>query len=68
MSTSRHYSRYEEYKFKIAALPSVEKLEPKHLLNATFRIEHCGNLDIYCAPFDYVNRKAEIAIVGITPG
>ena len=27
-----------------------------------------GNIKIYYAPFDYINSKAKIMIVGITPG
>jgi len=68
MQTTWHYSRYDEYRDKIAALFPVEKLEPKHLLNAPFRIEKADNLEIYYAPLDYINKQAEIVLAGITPG
>jgi len=68
MSKTLNYSAYDRYKNKIAALPSVKKLEPKHLLNTAFRIERAGDIEIYYVPAGYINRQAEIALVGITPG
>lgn len=68
MSKAINYSAYDRFKDKIAALPSVKKLEPKHLLNTTFRIESTGDIEIYYAPVDCINGQAEIALVGITPG
>jgi len=63
-----NFDKYDSYKDKIAALPSVIKLEPKHLLNAKFRIERFDDIEIYYVPTGYINRQAEIALVGITPG
>ena len=68
MLNAFNYSAYDRYKGKIAELPSVKKLEPKHLLNKAFRIEHAGNIEIYYAPVDCINGQAEIALVGITLG
>ena len=31
-------------------------------------MERSGPLDIFYAPFDYLNRDAKIVIIGITPG
>jgi len=59
---------YNSYKNKIAALPPVGRLEPKHLLNARFLIERSDDIEIYYAPTGYVNRQAELALIGITPG
>lgn len=36
---------------------------PKQLL-----LEKCGELECYYSPFEYVNKNASIAVVGITPG
>jgi hypothetical protein len=33
-----------------------------------FLLDSCGNLSVYYAPFDYINRDAKITICGITPG
>lgn len=68
MSKALNYSSYDRFKDKISALPSVKKLKPKHLLNTAFRIQRAGDLEIYYAPVDCINRQAEIALVGITPG
>jgi hypothetical protein len=68
MSKTLNLGAYNSYKNKIAALPPVERLEPKHLLNPRFRIERSGDIEIYYVPTGYVNRQAELALVGITPG
>jgi len=68
MSRTLNHSLYNSYKSKIAALPPVRRLEPRHLLNARFRIERSDDIEIYYAPTGYIDRQAEIALVGITPG
>jgi len=68
MSSVLDFGEYDSYKSKIAALPPVGRLEAKHLLNARFRIERSGDIEIYYVPTGYVNHQAEIALVGITPG
>jgi hypothetical protein len=65
---SLDFGKYDSYKDKIAALPLCREFEPKHLLNTKFRIERFDDIEIYYAPTGYINRKAEIALVGITPG
>ena len=37
-------------------------------LGKKFLIKRKDNIEIYYAPFDYINSKAKIMIVGITPG
>lgn len=68
MAKTLQYREYDRYKDAIAKLPLKERLEPKHLLKPQFRIEGSGEVEIYYAPVDYLNRKAQIALVGITPG
>ena len=46
----------------------LKKIDTSSIVNKEFLIEKDGNIEIYYAPFDYVNSKAKIAIVGITPG
>ena len=46
----------------------LKKIDTPSIVNKEFLIEKDGNIEIYYAPFDYVNSKAKIAIVGITPG
>ena len=46
----------------------LKKIDTPSIVNKEFLIEKDGNIEIYYAPFDYINSKAKIAIVGITPG
>jgi hypothetical protein len=46
----------------------LKKIDTSSIVNKKFLIEKDGNIEIYYAPFDYINSKAKIAIVGITPG
>lgn len=52
---------------RIRALPSRE-LTQGHLLTPDFRLYQRGELEVYFAPFDFINEHARLAIVGITPG
>ena len=59
----------EDYKFSIKALPVKEKYTKAELLVKDFLIEEEGNIQIYYAPHnEYINPKAKVMIVGITPG
>ncbi|WP_440908727.1 uracil-DNA glycosylase family protein [Candidatus Pelagibacter sp.] len=52
----------------IKKIISLNKINHKTIVNKDFLIEKDKNIEIYYAPFDYVNQKAKIMIVGITPG
>ncbi|MDC0866088.1 hypothetical protein OAP79_01785 [Candidatus Pelagibacter sp.] len=52
----------------IDKIKRLKKIDTSSIVNKEFLIEKEGNIEIYYAPFDYVNSKAKIAIVGITPG
>ena len=47
---------------------SLKKINKSTITNKNFLIESEDNIEIYYAPFDYINSKAKIMIVGITPG
>ena len=47
---------------------SLKKINKSTIINSKFLINTENNIEIYYAPFDYVNSKAKIMIVGITPG
>ena len=47
---------------------SLKKINKSTVTNKNFLIKREDNIEIYYAPFDYVNSKAKIMIVGITPG
>ena len=47
---------------------SLKKINKSTVTNKNFLIKREDNVEIYYAPFDYINSKAKIMIVGITPG
>jgi hypothetical protein len=47
---------------------SLKKINKSTITNKNFLIKREDNIEIYYAPFDYINIKAKIMIVGITPG
>jgi hypothetical protein len=49
-------------------IKSLKKINKSTITNNKFLVNKEGNIEIYYAPFDYVNLKAKIMIVGITPG
>ena len=53
------------YLNKIKSLRSINK---ESVVHNNFLISRDKNIEIYYAPFDYINSKAKIMIVGITPG
>ena len=52
----------------INKIRKLKKIETSSIVNKEFLIKKDGNIEIYYAPFDYINSKAKIVIVGITPG
>ena len=49
-------------------IKSLKKISKQNIINNKFLINSDGNIKIYYAPFDFINSKAKIMIVGITPG
>ena len=47
---------------------SLKKINKSIITSKKFLIKRKDNIEIYYAPFDYINSKAKIMIVGITPG
>lgn len=57
------------YKEVIKKLPIKDKYTKEELLTEDFLIDKENNIEIYYAPHnEYINSKAKIFIVGITPG
>src|SRR2546423_395449 len=52
----------------IAALPDRRSYSKADLLTPMFRLHKERDLEIYYVPLEYLNEKAHIALVGITPG
>ncbi len=61
-------ARLAAYAPRIAALPPDTRLSREALLTPEFLLHEEGRLAIYYAPFDYLNPRARITLVGITPG
>lgn len=58
-----------DYKDKIKKLPIKNKYSKGDLLIKDFLIEKAGDIEIYYSPHnEYINSKAKVFIVGITPG
>ncbi len=58
-----------DYKYRIMNLPLKNKYTKEELLVNDFLVEKDGNLEIYYAPHnEYINTKAKLFIIGITPG
>ncbi len=67
MATAK-YTKFQQYKELIQSIPSSYKEES--LIHEDFLLERDDKkkLEIYYAPFEYVNEQAKVVIVGITPG
>ncbi|WP_291570758.1 hypothetical protein [Clostridium sp. UBA4548] len=64
-----NYLDLEHYYYRIRKLPLKESYEKAEILTADFFIENQGSMEIYyCTHNEYVNTKAKIFIIGITPG
>jgi len=52
----------------IEQIKLLKTINQKSVKDKKFLLEKEKNIEIYYAPFDYINSKAKIVIVGITPG
>ena len=52
----------------IQQIKLLKSINQKNVKDKKFLLEKEKNIEIYYAPFDYINSKAKIVIVGITPG
>ena len=58
-----------DYKTVIEKLPIKDKYTKEELLTEDFLIDKENNIEVYYAPHnEYINPKAKILIIGITPG
>ena len=57
-----HYRKF------LRQIRAHKKINKSTIVSNKFLINRENNIKIYYAPFDYVNSKAKIMIVGITPG
>jgi hypothetical protein len=59
---------FERFADDIVALPERDEFSKADLLIPKFRLVKDNSLEIYYAPFDFINTYAKVAVVGITPG
>lgn len=59
---------FDTYAPLIAGLPAHTPLARAELLIDQFRLARDAALELYYAPFDYLNAGARVALVGIAPG
>ena len=52
----------------ISDIKKLNKIDKDSVISKTFLLSKEGNIEIYYAPFDYINPQAKIVIIGITPG
>lgn len=63
-----NFSKFTQYKDLIKALPAVYTDEMIKSEQFLLEREEKKKLEIYYAPFEYINELAKVVIVGITPG
>jgi hypothetical protein len=66
--SDRAKSLFESYRERIIGLPLETTLEPDELQCDSFLLARQGPLETFYAPFDDVERKAAVVVVGVTPG
>jgi hypothetical protein len=59
---------FERFAPQIAALPQGSPLAREALLTDDFLLCRDGPLEVFYAPFDAVNERARVVLLGITPG
>ena len=59
---------FDRFADSIRSLPPLPKYGPEHLCTPAFRLYSDPRIQLFYAPFDFVNMSAKVAIVGITPG
>ena len=59
----------QNYSIAKKFLPLITSQSAKNSLGANeLKLTNDGDLQVYYAPFDYIETKARIVLVGITPG
>ena len=64
----RYMMELHKMKNLIEQIKLLKIINQKSVKDKKFLLEKEKNIEIYYAPFDYINSKAKIVIVGITPG
>lgn len=59
---------FENYEESLRNLPFKERYQKTDLVTEDFLYEKDGKVEVYWAPFEYINKQAKVIILGITPG
>jgi hypothetical protein len=59
---------FKSYENSLRNLPLKGMYEKKDLLTDDFLYAKDGKIEVYWAPFEFINKKAKVIILGITPG
>ncbi|WP_078550172.1 uracil-DNA glycosylase family protein [Litchfieldia alkalitelluris] len=59
---------FKHYEQALLQLPFKETYEKEELMTTDFLFVKDDKLEIYWAPFEFINRNAKVIILGITPG
>ncbi len=59
---------FKNYENNIRKLPLKDTYRKEDLLTEEFLFDRDGKVEVYWAPFDYINKDAKVIILGITPG
>lgn len=63
-----NFELFDRFSPTIRALTDAELTGNDHFLNKKMRLAIEGDIEVCYVPFEYVNPKARVVIVGITPG
>jgi len=59
---------FQSYENSLRALALKNTYKKEDLLTKEFLFEKDGKVEVYWAPFEYINKGAKVIILGITPG
>lgn len=59
---------FNDYEKSILDLPLKQTYEKEELMKNDFLFAKYRELEVYWAPFEYINKDAKVIILGITPG
>lgn len=58
----------KKYTESLVKLPVKNKYSKEDLCTKDFLVKADGDIEVYWAPFDYINTSAKVVLLGITPG
>ncbi len=59
---------FNRYRASLGNLPLKSSYERDEICSEQFLIAREGSIEVFYAPFDHINEKASLCLVGVTPG